>query len=393
MAALDVPSLSRRELQLLAKELQLCRGNAKSDVIMQHVYEFVAANPGDGEQRVIALVGASSDAVKASAALEEKKAPSPPLAKANRASPSPAEAASNDLDTTDSDNSSPKTDKSQEKAKEEAASAVQQPERKSKSLKSSKSEAAQPVVAAKSDAATKRRRAEPAAPSDSSAAKASTSSPAVSAPVAAKVTEPKAKTVVASGNEQKISSGSAKATADASITATAPRRALASIENSPATAPVPADVSAFVAATDDLEFTKDGRVRCSTTAHEMKADLAVIKEHLRGKRYARARGLKKFSLAAYAPMFSAHPDEKLAAKLVWCNVTETAIVRTREQIEAHIAGPRYQKELPQWEEEQAAKVKAEAEAAERAQARKLAAMKKRKSEAQADGKSSKLRSS
>lgn len=86
-------------------------------------------------------------------------------------------------------------------------------------------------------------------------------------------------------------------------------------------------------------------------------------------------------------MVSEHPVEKLSVKLVWCNATETATVGSREQIEAH---PRRQKELPQWEDEQAAKAKAKAEAAEHAEAGQLAA-KKRESQVLADGKLAKRR--
>ncbi|DAZ98997.1 TPA: hypothetical protein N0F65_011252, partial [Lagenidium giganteum] len=54
--AVDVTTLSRRALQHLAIELQLCRGNVKSDVIQQHVADYMQTHGDDGVQRVAQLV-------------------------------------------------------------------------------------------------------------------------------------------------------------------------------------------------------------------------------------------------------------------------------------------------------------------------------------------------
>ncbi|KAJ0405417.1 hypothetical protein ATCC90586_001680 [Pythium insidiosum] len=84
----------------------------------------------------------------------------------------------------------------------------------------------------------------------------------------------------------------------------------------------------------------------------MKADLNVISAYVSGKRYKRAR-TRKQSFSKFAPMFVAHPDERME-HMLWCRVTETAVAREVDRVEAHIRGLRYQKQLPIWQAEQAA---------------------------------------
>lgn len=340
---LDLQSLSRRELQLLAKELQLCRGNAKSDVILQHVVEFISARAADGEQRVRDALGLPAER----AATGEKRAPAGGAA---------------DAGATSSDASSQEEGEAPElKHKPKPAAAV-----KAVASPAHASPAKATAAAAKTAKASPNPAKASPKPAQATKRKRADAAPEAELPAPA----PARTATAVPKNRESAQQRPAASKAEA---APAPRRALAPIENASTATPAAAEVVALVEATDDLAFTKDGRVRCSTTAHEMKADLAVIREHLGGKRYARAHGLQAFSLAKYAPMFRAHPDDKQAALLVWCDVTESAIARSRKQIEAHMAGPRFQKQLPVWRVEQAARAQAEAEAA----ARKLAAQRRR----------------
>uniref|UniRef100_A0AAV1V8T7 Uncharacterized protein n=1 Tax=Peronospora matthiolae TaxID=2874970 RepID=A0AAV1V8T7_9STRA len=135
-------------------------------------------------------------------------------------------------------------------------------------------------------------------------------------------------------------------------------------------------VEALVQSTPDLTFIGDSRVRCSTTGHEMVADVDVINTYLQGKRYQKACNLK-LSFAKYAPMFVDHPDE-LKTDMLWCNVTESAIARDEKRVNDHIGGSKYQSQLPIWKEQEAAKKKAEEAKEARLHAARTMAAKKRK---------------
>ncbi|CAI5724639.1 unnamed protein product [Peronospora destructor] len=65
-------SASRRELQALAKKLQFCRGNAKSNVILSHAMQFMDDHPNDGEQQVLNALGGSGNAVSVTSPVATK---------------------------------------------------------------------------------------------------------------------------------------------------------------------------------------------------------------------------------------------------------------------------------------------------------------------------------
>jgi hypothetical protein len=85
------------------------------------------------------------------------------------------------------------------------------------------------------------------------------------------------------------------------------RKPLASIENKAALNTFKNDVKALVDSMDDLSFLDNGKVRCLSTGHEMKADSDVILSYISGKKYYRAKALH-MSFDSYAPMFVDHPD-------------------------------------------------------------------------------------
>lgn len=330
-SAIDLAALSRKELQALAKEFQLCRGNAKSDVILQHVQRFVAENPADGEARVRAVLGGEAEKPSGEAPLKDESL---------HEQPTPAET-----------KASLKTEQTVTPRKEEPAakpaSAKKTPEASTAKKSPAKSDAVAPIAAAATDAKKAKMSKKKAATSSPAAKK----SPAKEAPV----------TATSPVKESAKSGRPALASLDANVVKSKKQSKLAA-----------ATVESLVNSIDDLAFIGDGsRVRCSTTGHEMKADVDAIDAYIHGKSYLRAK-LKKQSFAAFAPMFVAHPDEK-KAHLLWCSVTETEHPRDAARIEAHIAGSRYQKELPRWQEEEAmrvrAKQEAEARVAAKAQAR------------------------
>ncbi|KAF1315745.1 Surfeit locus 2, partial [Globisporangium splendens] len=356
----DLSTLSRKDLQALAKEFQLCRGNAKSDVILQHVQDFVRANPKDGEQRVRQTLGLSADDAPAKSTMEQVQAATEMVLKAaaedaksprrihEAASVVAGAAVSGVLEE------SPKKTKTPEKKKTCAAESTAKP---ASATKKTPPKSAPAAVQKKSPAMeptpVKKTSTKEHTPAKKSPAKEPT--PTMKSP---------AKEVVPSK----------RSPAKASPKQQASRPALASLDNNVVKSKTNArktatgTVDSLVSSIDDLVYSSDGsKVRCTTTGHEMKADKDVITAYISGKSYQRARA-KKQSFASYAPMFTAHPDEK-KAHLLWCHVTETEHPRDIVRIEAHIQAVRYQKELPGWQEVEAARVKAEAEAAARAAAK------------------------
>ncbi|KAF1315276.1 Surfeit locus 2, partial [Globisporangium splendens] len=363
----DLSILSRKDLQALAKEFQLCRGNAKSDVILQHVQDFVRANPKDGEQRVRQTLGLSADDAPAKSAMKQVQAATEMVLKAAAedaksagrtheavaavvavaASVVAGAAVSGVLEE------SPKKTKAPEKKTCAAESTAKPAAATKKTLPKSAPAVVQKKSPAMEPTLVKKTPTKEHTPMKKSPAKEPT--PTMKSP---------AKEVVPSK----------KSPAKASPKQHASRPALASLDNNVVKSKTNArktttgTVDSLVSSIDDLVYSSDGsKVRCTTTGHEMKADKDVITAYISGKSYQRARA-KKQSFASYAPMFTAHPDEK-KAHLLWCHVTETEHPRDIARIEAHIQAVRYQKELPRWQEAEAARVKAEAVAAARAAAK------------------------
>ncbi|CAH0480161.1 unnamed protein product [Peronospora belbahrii] len=309
-------SASRRELQALAKTLKLCRGNAKSDVIVTHAKEFIDNHPMDGEQQVLDALGSSESVVPVTSSQEvdfknEEQPEDEPVEK---------------IETKDVCVETKRvTPKEQEKIK-------------SKQVLS---------------------------PTDTSESSPTTS-------LSAKSFESPVTTTASLAKTSFTIAGKTRPTASATTTKmTAPISKKAGVTARKA-------VEALVNSAGDLTFVGESRVRCSTTGHEMLADVNIINTYLCGKRYQKARNLK-LSFAKYAPMFVDHPDES-KTDMLWCNVTELAIARDEKRVKDHMTAPRYQKQLPIWKEQEAAKKKAEEEEKQRRAAR-MEALKKRKLDA------------
>ncbi|ETM00876.1 hypothetical protein L917_02454 [Phytophthora nicotianae] len=339
---------SRRELQALAKELQLCRGNAKSDVILGNAMEFLDKHPKDGEQLVLAALGSRGNVTPvAKKATPKKETPKKKEKAAN---------ASVKVDTDVKDTKSKKQQPVEEPEEVESKT----PEKKLTTKK------AVPKENKKSKAASATATSKPTTASPAKSHKTnSKASPSTKKSPTSK-TEPSStenKKIAAKKEESVSSKKSALVSKKAEIKA---RKA----------------VEALVKSVTDLTFVGDSRVRCSTTGHEMKADVDIINTYIHGKRYLKARNLK-LSFAKYAPMFVDHPEES-KPDMLWCNVTELAIARDEKSVKKHMVAPKYQKQLPIWKEEEVAKKKAEEEAQRRA-ARIEAAKKRRLEAAKEDG--------
>lgn len=367
---MDLTTLSRKELQALAKEFQLCRGNAKSDVILQHVQEFVRANPSDGEQRVQTTLASMNEGGAAPAAATPVPRAKEVVVTAKRAE-SVAVAASKAL---------AKAAKIVTPRKEEVVVAVSETVKKTPEPKARKAPVKPAAVAGNASAKKTQLPEKKSSVNESPAAKQVTVKEDAKPASASKKTPPKKAPGVVQKSPAKETP--AKKSPAKETSSKQSRPVLASLDtnvvkNQANKVSKHVTVDSLVSSIDDLAFAGDGsKVRCTTTGHEMKADKDVITAYINGKSYQRAR-LQKQSFASYAPMFTAHPDEK-KAHLLWCHVTETEHPREVARVEAHISAARYQKELSRWQEEEAARVKATAEAEARAAAKAKARAEKAK---------------
>jgi len=102
-------------------------------------------------------------------------------------------------------------------------------------------------------------------------------------------------------------------------------------------------VQKFLKAHPDFSLLENGKVRCSTTEHEMPARLDLLEQHLEGKRYR----LKKASPADYD--FSQHEPHIIPHKrnpaLLHCTLTKITMQRLADTVRKHVAGKRFQKAL------------------------------------------------
>ncbi|KAK1946436.1 Surfeit locus protein 2 [Phytophthora citrophthora] len=336
---------SRRGLQTLAKELHLCKGNSKSDVIVSYAMQFLSDHPKDGEHQVLKALGGNSSTPVAS-----------PMAK--KVTPKKQEKAV-------------VNEPSKQQPEDEPAIIIKSVEVVEVTKTPTKKE--QTSTKKEKNSSTKAEKENKVTPKDKKKAKqvettpTSTKSPKTKASPATK----KSPTSKAQSTSVEKKTVDAKEEKPATVKKVVPVGKKAEIKARKA-------VEALVKSVKDLTFIGDSRVRCSTTGHEMMAEVDVINAYIHGKRYQKARNLM-LSFAKYAPMFVDHPDES-KSNMLWCNVTESAIARDAQSVKKHMAAPKYKKQLPIWKEEEAAKKKAEEEEAQR-RASRIEAAKKRRLEA------------
>lgn len=82
------------------------------------------------------------------------------------------------------------------------------------------------------------------------------------------------------------------------------------------------------------------RVRCELTRHELLPRAADIEQHLRSKKFVKAKEWYCHDYAQYAPFIVAH---RRKPKSLFCNVTGTVLNRIPAEVERHVAGKKFQR--------------------------------------------------
>ncbi|RQM09778.1 hypothetical protein DD237_004207 [Peronospora effusa] len=465
---------SRRELQALAKKLQLCRANAKSNVIVSHAIQFMDNHPKNGEQQVLDALGGSGTTVSVTSPVttklntkkeaESRKQPEEESDKQpeDESDKQPEEESDKQPEEHSDKQPDDKSDKQiegqsdkqpEDEPETKSASAatnrvmpMDKDKSKSKHVPFDTATITSPPIAAPSAKSSKPIVTASSLPKKSSTTtvktqptsvenkkvdgrKKGTTATTKSASISKKVEkdEPETKSASAATNRvmpmdkdkskskhvpfdtatitsPPIAAPSAKSSKPNVTASSLPKKSStttvktqptsvenkkvdgrkkdttattksASISKKVESKKARKAVEALVKSVADLTFVGESRVRCSTTGHEMLADVNIINMYLHGKRYQKARNLK-LSFAKYAPMFVDHPDES-KTDMLWCNVTESTIARDEKRVQDHMTAPKYQKQLSSWKKHEAAKKKKEEEENERREARIQMAKRKR----------------
>lgn len=113
---------------------------------------------------------------------------------------------------------------------------------------------------------------------------------------------------------------------------------------------------------DHLDFTPAGKIVCTLTQHEMPARMEVVQQHLRSKRFQRARDWYSADFTKYEPRIVPHRRDK---KKLFCTVTRQMLNRIPAEVERHVAGKRYTRQLAEIEQKEAEKREREVAKAEK----------------------------
>ncbi|KAL3664622.1 hypothetical protein V7S43_010371 [Phytophthora oleae] len=82
------------------------------------------------------------------------------------------------------------------------------------------------------------------------------------------------------------------------------------------------------------------RIKCQLTQHEMLPRVDLIEQHLKSKKFVKARDWYCHDYSQYEPYIV--PHRKLA-KSLYCNVTGTILNRIPSEVEKHVNGKRYKR--------------------------------------------------
>eukprot|EP00965_Chrysotila_dentata_P182532 6027322-Pleurochrysis_carterae.AAC.1 len=115
------------------------------------------------------------------------------------------------------------------------------------------------------------------------------------------------------------------------------------------------DVSSFVAAHDDAEVLPSGKIRCTSTGHEVVADLSLLQAYWTGKRYKKQVALKAYDFDQHLPWIVPHTKNP---HLLYCTLTRRPISRQPKTVEGHVSSLKFKRLL------EAEKQRAQAEAAQ-----------------------------
>jgi len=86
---------------------------------------------------------------------------------------------------------------------------------------------------------------------------------------------------------------------------------------------------------------ENGKVKCVVSGHEMKADIKLIKEHLKGKRYrngVRKNESSKHDFSQYEPYVT---DHRSRPALLYCLLTKRNLPRDIQVVSKHVSGRRF----------------------------------------------------
>ncbi|ETI48435.1 hypothetical protein PPTG_10529 [Phytophthora nicotianae INRA-310] len=82
------------------------------------------------------------------------------------------------------------------------------------------------------------------------------------------------------------------------------------------------------------------RVKCQLTQHEMLPRVDVIEQHLKSKKFVKARDWYCHDYSQYEPYIVPH---RRLPKSLYCNVTGTILNRIPSEVEKHVQGKRYKR--------------------------------------------------
>ncbi|KAI9980232.1 hypothetical protein PInf_026582 [Phytophthora infestans] len=82
------------------------------------------------------------------------------------------------------------------------------------------------------------------------------------------------------------------------------------------------------------------RVKCQLTQHEMLPRVDIIEQHLKSKKFVKARDWYCHDYSQYEPYIVLH---RRLPKSLYCNVTGTILNRIPSEVEKHIQGKRYKR--------------------------------------------------
>ncbi|KAK1936931.1 Surfeit locus protein 2 [Phytophthora citrophthora] len=98
---------------------------------------------------------------------------------------------------------------------------------------------------------------------------------------------------------------------------------------------------------DFLEVVESGegenkrvRIKCQLTQHEMLPRVDLIEQHLKSKKFVKARDWYCHDYSQYEPYIVPH---RRLAKSLYCNVTGTILNRIPSEVEKHVNGKRYKR--------------------------------------------------
>lgn len=108
-----------------------------------------------------------------------------------------------------------------------------------------------------------------------------------------------------------------------------------------------ATVEAFVEEHSDAEMLPSGKVRCTTTGHEMAAKVEACEQHWSGNKYKNAKARSRYDFTQHEPWIV---QNKKDPYLLFCMLTKQPLCKLQKVIEGHVQGKRYKRLLKEAQE-------------------------------------------